>query len=150
MAIGAWASVKNKDLFQKMKVFSPEETAARADVMYEAYTTTLSVEAKTLVQMVESGIIPACVKDLSTYKDQVKMAGERPELYKKIVDETEKLKKVFANVPDNLEAEAKYLCDTVKPQMTTLRALVDKAEGLMEKGLYPYPTYEKLLYPHHF
>jgi glutamine synthetase len=150
MAIGAWASAKNKDLFENMKVFSREETAARAEVMYEAYSTTLSVEAKTLVQMVESGIIPACVKDLSTYKDQIKMAGERPELYKKIIAETDKLKQLCGKIPDGLEAEAKYLCDTVKPQMTTLRVLVDQAEGLMEKGLYPYPTYEKLLYSHHF
>merc|ERR1740138_1171724 len=103
MAIGAWASAKNKDLFEKMKVFSPEETAARAEGMYEAYSTTLSVEAKTLVQMVESGIIPACVKDLAVYKDQPKMAGVRPDVYKKIIAETDTLKALLGKTPGGLE-----------------------------------------------
>jgi len=150
MAIAAWASDKNKALFETMKVFTREETASRAEVMYEAYTTTLTVEAKTLVQMVESGIIPACVKDLATYKDNIPMAGKRPEVYRNIIAETDKLKNFISKMPDSLDAEAKYLCDVVKPQMNALRKLVDQAEGLMEKALYPYPTYEKLLYSHHF
>jgi len=33
--------------------------------------------------------------------------------------------------------------------MAALRALVDKAEGLMEKGIYPFPTYEDMIYGHH-
>ena len=63
----------------------------------------------------------------------------------------EKLKASFASKPhSSLSDEATYLCDTVKPQMVALRAAVDKAEGLMESGLYPYPTYEAMIYSHHF
>ena len=47
-------------------------------------------------------------------------------------------------------AEATYLCDTVKPAMDKLRAAVDAAEAEMDAALYPYPTYEALVYSHHF
>lgn len=30
-----------------------------------------------------------------------------------------------------------------------LCVLTPKAEGLIEAGLYPYPTYEAMLYSHH-
>jgi glutamine synthetase len=148
-AVATWASDKNKKLFEDMNIFTAEETEARAEVMYEAYNTALTVEANTMVQMMESGIIPACVKDLAKYKDFPKMAGGRVELYESIVEETGKLKEMAAKGADGLEAEAAHLCDEVKPQMVKLRGLVDKAEGLLESGLYPYPTYEELLYSHH-
>lgn len=67
------------------------------------------------------------------------------------MDELEKLKATFAKKPHtSLAAEATYLCDTIKPQMVALRAAVDKAEGVMEASIYPYPTYEQMIYSHHF
>lgn len=153
-AVAAWASDKNKKLFESMGIFNAEETEARAEVMYEAYVTTLSVEAKTMVGMLDTGIIPACVKDIAKYsiptqKPQPGMDGGRTELYQKIMAETSTLKKLLATNVDGLAKEATFLCDKVKPQMDQVRALVDQAEGLMETGLYPYPSYEALLYSHH-
>lgn len=117
--------------------------------MYENYGICVSTEAQTLVQMVESAIVPACAKDLSIYKDAPKMAGERPRVYESIMAENKKLKSVLEKVPsDDSEKEAFYYCETVKPQMETLRSAVDKAEALMAAELYPFPSYEQLLYSH--
>jgi len=151
-AIATFASKKNKDLFAKLGIYAEEETDARTEVMYESYVTTLTVEIATCILMMETGIIPACVKDLAKFKDFPSMAGERHSVYEQIVQETEKLKSMHAGLHNcnGLDAEALYLCETVKPQMVSLRSLVDKAEGLMEAGLYPYPTYEQLLYSHHY
>merc|ERR1711870_52033 len=55
----------------------------------------------------------------------------------------------FAEKPHDLAAEATYLCDVVKPQMGVVRGLVDKGEGLLQKSLYPFPTYEEMIYSHH-
>mmetsp|Transcript_50346 Transcript_50346/g.90409 ORF Transcript_50346/g.90409 Transcript_50346/m.90409 type:complete len:707 (+) Transcript_50346:55-2175(+) len=149
-AVATWASDKNKAIFEKLGIYSAEETEARQEVMYENYITTLGVEADTMVQMMETGIYPACAKDMAKYAGMAKMAGERQKVYEGIVDETEKLKALIADKHKaSLPEEAAYLCDTVKPQMNTLRALVDKAEGLLETSLYPYPSYEALLYSHH-
>merc|ERR1712014_543028 len=98
-------------------------------------------EVSTLIDMIETGILPACAKDMAKFAAMPKLAGEREATYTGIKDETDKLKALFEKKPHDLKAEATYLCDTVKPQMLAVRALVDKAESLLEKGLYPYPTY---------
>jgi glutamine synthetase len=149
-AVAQWASEKNINLFDTLGIYTKEETEAKAEVMYENYNTVLAIEAETMIKMVETDIIPACVKDLAKYKDFPKMAGQRTTTYESIVDEVENLKQVLEKLPGNsLHEDAVYLCNTLKPQMVKLRALVDKAEGLLESGLYPYPTYEQLLYSHH-
>jgi len=150
-AVKVWASAKNKKCFEDLNILSKEETEARAEVMYEAYNTTLMVEANTMIQMIETCIQPACAKDLATYsnKDSAKLCKMRPKLYESIAVETDKLKNHLKTLPTDLDKEAEYLCETVKPQMTKIRNLVDDAEGLMESSLYPYPTYEQMLYHHH-
>merc|ERR1711862_582354 len=90
-AIKTWAHEKNKTTFEELGVFSREETEARAEVMYEAYNTTLSVEANTMVNMIRTGILPACAKDIATYKDAQALAGGRAKTYEAISTETEKL-----------------------------------------------------------
>jgi len=149
-AIAEWNSKKNRAVFEKMGIYTPEETEARAEVMYEAYITTLTVEAETIVGMVETGIIPACAKDLAKYKEAPKLAEERSALYESIIAEKTKLKKMLAEAgKPSIKDEAVYFCEKVKPQMLALRRVVDDAEGLLEAGLYPYPSYEALLYSHH-
>jgi len=148
-AIKTWATDKNKRVFKELGILTDEEADARAEIMYEAYNTTLSIEAKTMIDMVETGIIPACVEDLALYKDFPAFAGDRPKTYQSIKSETDTLKGLVANIPHDLSEEAEYLCDVVKPQMAVVRGLVDTAEGLLKKDLYPYPTYESMLYHHH-
>merc|ERR1711972_689786 len=77
------------------------------------------------------------------------LGGERQATYTKIKAETDKLKQLFEQKPHDLQAEAKYICDVIKPQMLEVRKVVDRAEGLLEAGLYPYPSYESLIYSHH-
>merc|ERR1712117_62887 len=135
-AIKEWASAKNIDILKKLKILTEEETKARAEIMYEAYAATLMTEVKTLIHMVETGILPACAKDLATY-GQSKLAGGRAELYESIAAESRELQKLLAQVPAAMEKEADFFCDQVKPQMGTVRRLVDEVEGLMEQSHYP-------------
>jgi len=149
LAVQHFNTAKAKAIFNEMGVFSDEECDARVEVMYENYNTCLTIEVNTMIKMVECDIIPACVKDMAKFAAMPSMAGERDATYKGIKAESDKLKELDSKKPHTLKEEAFYLCDVVKPQMATLRALVDKAEGLMETGLYPYPTYETMLYSHH-
>jgi glutamine synthetase len=146
-AIKAWSQERNKKVFEAMAIFTPEETEARSEIMYEAYNTTLCIEAKTMIDMVQNGILPACSKDLSTFKDSTALAGDRAKVYESIKMETDRLKSMMSKIPQDMVQEAEYLCDVVKPQMHVVRLLVDEAEGLLE--VYPYPTYEAMLYHHH-
>jgi glutamine synthetase len=148
-AAKAFNSEETKAVFKEMGIFEPEEVDARQELMYENYSICVSTEAATLIQMVDSGIVPACAKDLSIYKDAPKLAGDRPKVYERIIAENTKLKELMQKVPaDDSEKEAFYYCETVKPQLENLRSQVDKAEELMSADLYPFPTYEQLLYSH--
>jgi len=149
LAVATFNSAKAKAVFDAMKVFSSEECDARQEVMYECYNTTLCVEVSTLITMVNTGIIPACAADMAIYAGMPSLKGERDATYTAVKKETDTLKQLFANKPHDLVAEASYLCEKVKPQMAAVRAAVDKAEGLIQKDLYPYPTYEEMIYSHH-
>lgn len=146
----SFSNPKTKQLLKTLKVFSPGETDARAEVMLENYATTLDIEAKTLIHMVETGILPACAKDVALYKDCPELAGDRVSTYAHIKLETDVLKDLLAQQPSLLVLRSPYLHDVVKPQMDAVRVLVDRAEGFMDRSLYPYPTYEALLFSHQY
>merc|ERR1712048_107343 len=150
LAIDAFTGAKSQEALSLMKVMSGEESAALAEVMYENYSTTLSIEVDTMINMVRTGFLPAFAKDLSSYKDSPDLAGDRSQLYRKVKHQAEQLRSLADKRPHDLKAEAAYMCDTVKPQMELLRSHVDEAESIMEKSMYPFPTYEQLLYGHHF
>jgi len=149
LAVATFNSAKAKAVFEAMQVFSPEECDARQEVMLESYNTTLCVEVITLISMVDTGIIPACAADLAKYAGLTSLKGDRDATYTAVQQATDTLKQLFANKPHDLAAEAAYLCEKVKPQMAAVRTAVDKAESLIQKDLYPYPTYEELIYSHH-
>merc|ERR1711924_585678 len=95
-AIAAFNSEANKAVFSDMRVLSAAECDARAEVMYENYNTCVGIEAETLVSMVETGIIPACAKDLATYAAFPALGGKRVELYTSIKTEIDRLKDMQA------------------------------------------------------
>jgi len=150
LAIPQFGTDKAKKFFEKLNIYSGEEVDARVEVMYENYNNTLNIEVETLIHMVDTGILPACARDLAIYKDVPSLAGDRSHIYQKIRTENENLKKMHAARPHEIAAEATYLCDVIKDQMDKVREFVDQAEGLMDKDFYPFPTYEALLFDHHF
>jgi Icc-related predicted phosphoesterase len=50
------------DLFSKYKVYSPKELESRFNILAEAYVKTLDIEAKTVVVMAKTMILPAALK----------------------------------------------------------------------------------------
>merc|ERR1712187_541950 len=59
-AIATWCSEKNTKLLETLKIYTKEETEARQDVMYENYISCICCEVETMIQMVETGFLPAC------------------------------------------------------------------------------------------
>jgi len=147
-AIKAFQGEKCRKALTSMKIFAEDECDAMAESMYENYNTTLKVECQTMLNMVSSGFCPAFAADLQLYTAAPELAGDRKTIYQQVLTDAKNLKAAFDKCPHDLEEEAKYLCNTIKPQMVNLRKMVDTAEPLM--GKYPFPTYEQLLYSHHF
>jgi glutamine synthetase len=150
-AAKAFATPKNKGTFEKMGVLSPEEVDARAECMFENYVSVLECEAATLIDMVHTGVEPACAKDLATYA----AAGgasfkKRQDLYDAITSTTESLEAAMGKVPDDLEKAAEYYAEKIKPMCLQVRDVCDAAEGLVEATLWPYPSYTECCFGHHF
>jgi len=149
-----FTDAKNVELFEKMKVFSKEEVHARQAIAFEAYANILTIEATAMVEMMETGVIPACARDLQAYAG-TNLAGDRPELYSALAKETATLKKLVDAAGgdghgfDDEKAAAFYALEKLKPQMATVRDLHDKAEVKIASDLYPFPRYAELLYSHH-
>jgi len=151
LAIGGFEDPKCFKVLQDMKVFSEDECHAFVESMYENYCSVLGIEVQTMLDMISRDFVPAMAKDRATYTDDKEAAAmERTAIYAAVSEESKKLKSLMSKLPEDLPKQAAYLCDIVKPQMAALRKQVDIAEKLIEASLYPYPTYEHILYSHHF
>merc|ERR1711871_1228893 len=148
-AFAEFASDKNKDFFSKYGIFTPEETEARSETLYEQYITQVAMEASTMLEMMDTGIIPACAEDLKCYEGTT-MGGDRATLYSDMTKATDALRGKFDAIPhDDLAEGATYIADTLIPAMSEVRELADTAEKRCQRGLWPFPTYADVLYNHH-
>merc|ERR1712136_536801 len=138
-AVDHLTDAKNVELFEKMKVMSERELVARKSVLFKAYANILTIEAQTMVKMMDTGVIPACAKDLKSYQG-TDLGGDRATLYSNLAKATESLRTLLdeAKSVDDDRASAFYCLEKLKPQMQAVRALHDKVEGKMEAALYPY------------
>lgn len=147
-ALTALDSDKNRALFEKHKVLTGEELTALTEIRYDRYVVDISMEAETMTRMVNQSILPACAQDLARYGDSG-LDGGRKAAYKALADAVASLESATAAWPgDDLVSEANYAADTVKPAMAAVRAAHDEAETLIASDLYPFPTYDEMLFQH--
>jgi glutamine synthetase len=151
MAWKDFDSAKNQELFSKHAVFKDNEVESRKEVALGEYTQMLMTESLCAVQMADTGVLPACAKDLKNYSgDAQALAGERPSVYAKVSTETQALKGLLEAFPGDADtvAQAEYCAQTLKPKMNELREVVDMAERLCEADLWPYPKYDEIVFHH--
>jgi glutamine synthetase len=163
-AIPALTTKKAIDLFGKHHVFTPVELHSRAEVLYESYSKTINIEAKTMISMASVQYIPAVInytRELADSINAVKAASPdidvsvQTELLKEtsnlLYEAEEARKKLNAVVSEASsmgegEAQAVFFRDKVIPAMAKLRAPIDALELIVDKELWPVPTYGDLLF----
>lgn len=163
-AISALTTDKAVSLFEKFGVFTKAELESRAEVQYEAYAKAINIEAKAMVDIAGKQIIPAVIKattQLSASINSVKAAcldadiSVQSELLvdtSALLSETKtalkNLEKVIAEAATKAEGkeQATYFKDIVKPAMQDLRTPVDKLEMIVDKDLWPMPSYGDLIF----
>ena len=162
-AIPALTTEKAIRLFGEFKVFTKSELESRAEVKYENYAKTINIEAKTMIDMASKQIIPAVIKyatSLANSINTIAAAGvSEVTVQKELLEETstllketqEALKhlmvtedKAFA-MPDGIE-QAKFYHESVVPAMEALRAPVDRLEMIVDKEMWPMPSYGDLMF----
>lgn len=163
-ALPYFVSDKNIKLFTKHNIFSESEIYSRYEIMLEAYSKIIHIEALTMLDMVKRSIIPSVMsymKDLSETANTKKSlnAGLNCELEENLIGDISNLaSSLYKNLEelDNsvLEAKnqettlatAKYYRESVFVNMQQLRSVVDELETLVGKKYWPFPTYGELLF----
>lgn len=163
-AIPALVTDKSIQLFEKHKVLSKAELMARRDVLYDSYSKAINIEARTMIMMVSVQYIPAVIRYTKLLADSinaVKDAMPEANLYvqkdlllesSKLLAETKTALQTLselvakANTKNTLKDRAEIFYNDVKPAMTALRIPIDALECIVDKELWPVPSYGELLY----
>lgn len=161
-AVDTLTTDKAVELFEKFKIFTKAELESREEVLYETYAKTINIEALTMIDMASKLILPAVVKYTKALADTViavKEAGAdasvQTELLQKVsVKLTEmkaaltKLQEVEKKAGGMEEGKAQAFCyhEEVRPAMEALRAPADELEMLVDKEIWPIPTYADLMF----
>ena len=161
-AVDTLTTEKAVRLYEKFGIFTRAELESREEILYETYAKTINIEAKTMLDMASKQIIPAVVgytKSLADTVCTVKAAGvdnsvqieilsSVSELLRETKEAFENLKKVTnaATAVTDAKEKAFYYRDTVKTAMDALRTPVDKLEMLVDKKVWPMPTYADLMF----
>ena len=153
---------KNIALFEKHNIFNKAEVESRVEILLENYSTTISIEAATMLDMFHKDILPAITaynEDLTKAVLDKKAAGIAAGFEGALADKlstlgaqmyasAEKLAegaKAAAEIADS-EKQALYYHDVVLEEMGKLRSAVDAAEALTGGKYLNYPTYGELLF----
>jgi len=147
-ALATFDTPKNQEMFEKYGVFTKAETAARAETLFEQYVAQVQMEASTMLEMMDTGVIPACAEDLKTYENTT-LGGDRANLYGDMAKATEKLRTAVDAIPEDAHEASKFMTSDVLPAMSGVRELADTAEKRCSSQLWPFPTYGEVLYTHH-
>ncbi|MBQ0001170.1 MAG: glutamine synthetase III [Clostridiales bacterium] len=162
-AIPALTTDKAVKLFESFGVFNRAELQSRAEIQYEIYSKAVNIEAKTMIDMASKQIIPAVIRYttvLAESVNQVKAVGaidasvqtellkKTSSLLKKTSSAMSKLSKIVEKVPTYAEGQerALYCHDKVVKAMEELRAPVDELEMLVDKDMWPMPSYGDLIF----
>ena len=161
-AIPALVEEKSVELFEKFHVFTRAELHSRAEIKYEAYAKAINIEARTMIDIASKHIIPAVIRGTKALADTVNavvQAGVDAEVPRGLLVETSGLLKETKEALGRLEqvtseaafkaegqAQAEYFYKEVVPVMEALRTPVDRLEMIVDKEIWPMPSYGDLIF----
>ena len=163
-ALPTYILPKNIELLTRQGVYSKEEIFSRHEVHIEKYCKVIRIEAATLVDMVQHGILNtaseyeaalcntiaakrAAAPELTCHVES-SLANAIGSLNEQLLEETIGLKTALETVSDDAEPETllHYYHDEVEKRTNDVRKTVDKLEVLTASKYWPYPTFCELLF----
>ena len=151
-AYAALTADKNVKLMGDLGIFNERELAARQSVLQEAYATELWIEARALLKILRTLVIPAAMGDVRTDSESgftSALFDEKRKLVERLLAETETLGATFDAFPHDDPGEAAtYAHETLKVNMQSARDVADSLEGLVDARAWPMPTYSEILHDH--
>ncbi|TWH48836.1 glutamine synthetase III [Sporomusa sp. KB1] len=156
---------KNLAVMEKHAVLSRVEMESRYEIALENYVKTINIEALTMIEMAKRQILPAVIKFATTLAESIntiKATGiaadltAQTELLTEVSSLTASLKKNIAVLEEAVDKASNAHGDTyeqaslfrfdVFEKMDALRKVADTLETLVDKDVWPMPTYGDLLF----
>lgn len=155
---------RSVELFERMHVYSRKELESRAEINYESYCKVTNIEAKTMITMASTQYIPAIIKysgQLADIINSIRSACPDADVSveEELLKETISLLTMARNALgvlkeadakackiDDIRIKANFFKNEVIPAMLKLRKPIDELETIVDKKLWPVPTYADLLF----
>ena len=164
-AVPALTTDKTIALFEKFNVFTKAELESRAEILYENYSKALNIEARTMIDMAGKQIIPSVIKyttflanSINAVKSACGDAADTSAQEGLLVGTSSLLAEAKAalaklqaaaekgSAMDAGREQAAYYRDEIKVDMDALRAPVDQLEMMVDKEMWPMPSYGDLIF----
>lgn len=163
-AIPALVSESSIKLFESFEVFTRKELESRVEIEYEAYSKAINIEAKAMIDIAGKSIIPAVIRYTTRLADSIiklKTAMSDIETYAQssiLIDVNAHLKSAKLALENliklmddagevvGIDKHARYMREVIVPAMEELRKPVDELEMIVDKDLWPMPSYGDLLF----
>ena len=159
-ALPMYTSRKNMDLFIKHGIYTKEEIEARAEIHIENYSAVISIEAKTMIDMIRHQILPAVSKyadalcQRAYHKDAMHLpcqyetgtAARIAALTDTLMACCDKLERDLAAIPEETMDAMCYCHNVLIPDMADARKAADQLETLTDSEFWPFPVYSDLLF----
>eukprot|EP00667_Euglena_gracilis_P003516 EG_transcript_3524 len=126
---------KNLELFESLKIFSKEECAARAEVMFNHYVGTVEMEANCMIDMINQQIIPAMKE--SGFGDLAAVGAAVTAV---------KAKLAAMHHAESNQEKAALARELRLETMIDAREACDAAEAVVPSKYWPMATYKDLLF----
>jgi len=153
---------ENIKLFEKHKVLSKAELHARMEILLEAYSMSINIEALTMIKIARTQIFPAASQfsaSLANAVGAIQKAGvscdSQMAMLERICGLIDGLSAAISDL-EEVVSKAKKMTDSTKqaelyknlviPAMNDLRPIADELETLMDADLWPLPTYAQMLF----
>ncbi len=169
-ALKALISPKTVDLFKCRKVLSEAELTAMYESRLNRYCNTLDVEIKTLIDMVDTRVLPSAYNyqtDIASGLEVLRVLADdmtiemadgaledRKEMFEKLTADIYRVRKglkdlsAAADKARGMEIvdRAAYLFKEIKPRMDNVRRYVDALEGSVPDDAWPLPKYREMFF----
>ena len=163
-AIPALTTEKAIKLFKGFGIYTQAELVSREEVEYEQYSKVINIEARAMINISGKQIIPAVIHYTTRLADSIRKVSEAcPEAdvsvqkglllhASKLLSDMEQARtKLLQDVelygPEkDAEKKARAYHDTIVPDMRALRTPVDELEQIVDKDLWPYPSYGDMIF----
>ncbi|MEE1087052.1 MAG: glutamine synthetase III [Schaedlerella sp.] len=161
-AIPAITTEKAVKLFERFGVFTRTELESRAEIQFEAYSKAINIEARTMIDIASKQIIPGIIgytKKLADTVLVVKNVGIDPEVQMEALSVVSELLKETKNrlvdlkviaeeaaEKESAQLQANFYYENVVPAMERLRKPIDELEMIVDKEVWPMPSYGDLIF----